>query len=86
MPPLTLLGDRVRLEEFAGCVGTSAGAAALASVAHEAHLHIHMAAPLDLSALGGTYKDLCESCPARGAAPLGPWAPYNYILYSRYLL
>ncbi|XP_047739425.1 uncharacterized protein LOC125178810 [Hyalella azteca] len=50
------MGDRVRLVGFEGCVGTCAGAAALASVARDAVLHIHMAAPLDLSALEGTYK------------------------------
>ncbi|XP_047737457.1 uncharacterized protein LOC125178231 [Hyalella azteca] len=51
---LPMLGTRVRLVHFEGCVGTCAGTAALASVARGAVLRIRMAAPLDLSALKTT--------------------------------
>ncbi|XP_047737116.1 uncharacterized protein LOC125178114, partial [Hyalella azteca] len=55
---LPLHNSGVRLVRFKGCVGTCAGAAALASAWQGAQLGIHMAAPLDLSALGRTYKVL----------------------------
>ncbi|KAA0201681.1 hypothetical protein HAZT_HAZT007527 [Hyalella azteca] len=48
----------VRLRKFSGSVGTSAGVTALASVCQGADLTFHMLAPLDFSALGGTYKNL----------------------------
>ncbi|XP_047735889.1 uncharacterized protein LOC125177697 [Hyalella azteca] len=85
---LPLLNSGVRLVEFSGCVGTCAGTATLTSVARDAVLYIRMAAPLDLSALGGTYEFLGESFPARGAAPLvpcvhapppAPWPPLPHV-------
>ncbi|XP_047739659.1 uncharacterized protein LOC125178893 [Hyalella azteca] len=72
---LPLQDSGVRLVTFSGCVGTSAGVAALAScVARDADLYINMAAPLDLSALGGTYKYLCI-CVSRPFPPPGPSSP-----------
>ncbi|XP_018019995.1 uncharacterized protein LOC108676435, partial [Hyalella azteca] len=65
-----LRGSRVWLEEFSGCVGTSAGVAALASVASCAGLTIRMAAPLDLSALEEKYKNLVVY--TRPLSPPGP--------------
>ncbi|XP_047741515.1 uncharacterized protein LOC125179525 [Hyalella azteca] len=73
MPPLNLLGDRVRLVRFRGCVGTSDGAAALASVARDADLHIRMAAPVELSALGRTVWRL--EVYTRPFPPPGPSSP-----------
>ncbi|XP_047735674.1 uncharacterized protein LOC108681879 [Hyalella azteca] len=77
---LPLHDSGVRLAYFKGCVGTSAGAAALASVADGARptvddedgavLTIHMAAPLDLSALRGTYTRLYVF--TRPLSPPGP--------------
>ncbi|XP_018024755.1 uncharacterized protein LOC108680447 [Hyalella azteca] len=58
-----LRNSGVRLSHFCGCVGP-AGVAVLASVACDSSLYIRMAAPLDLSALSGTYWYLGESCPA----------------------
>ncbi|XP_018018826.2 uncharacterized protein LOC108675335 [Hyalella azteca] len=52
---LPLHDSGVKLWGFRGCVGTSAGVAALASVANGAVLSIRMAAPLDLNALENTY-------------------------------
>ncbi|XP_047738884.1 uncharacterized protein LOC108680717 isoform X2 [Hyalella azteca] len=51
-----LLGSK--LVHLEGCVGTPAAVAALASVVHNARLTIRMPAPLDLSALSGTYEQL----------------------------
>ncbi|XP_047736228.1 uncharacterized protein LOC125177817 [Hyalella azteca] len=62
----------VRLVEFSGCVGP-AEVAAIASVANGAVLRIRLAAPLDLSVLRGTYKDLFVY--TRLIPPPGPLSP-----------
>ncbi|XP_047737569.1 uncharacterized protein LOC125178263 [Hyalella azteca] len=68
-----LHGSGVRLMRFEGCVGP-AGVPSLAScVARGAWLDIHMAAPLDLSALGGTYKGFWVY--TRPLPPSGPSSP-----------
>ncbi|XP_047737773.1 uncharacterized protein LOC125178326 [Hyalella azteca] len=71
---LPLRHSGVRLGGFIGCVGTCAGVAALAScVDTGADLYIHMAAPLDLSVLGGTYEELTVY--TRPLPPPGPASP-----------
>ncbi|XP_047739498.1 uncharacterized protein LOC125178839, partial [Hyalella azteca] len=70
---LPLHNSGVRLEWFSGCVGTSAGVAALAAVARGARLDIRMAAPLDLSTLRGKYGDLRVY--TRPIPPPGPSSP-----------
>ncbi|XP_018022942.1 uncharacterized protein LOC108678954 [Hyalella azteca] len=86
---LPLHDSGVRLGEFVGCVGTGAGVAALSTVARDADLRIHLAAPLDLSAFECKYRNLWvytrtfpPPLPAPPASPTWPLPSWPKPLLS----